>query len=132
MAYVQTVSGIIAPKGYFSCKNVEFIKRKVQELVRKDFIVRMVVDDGSVVRIMQRVLEERIDGIPRMNQRVIMYIVNNYLTYQIETNKHLNWAENFSNSQKLFDCTTRRGAISNWTVYSSPKLTPSTVRFYFT
>lgn len=132
MSYLHTVHPGYIPSGYFSDDNVGLISKKVSELIKKRSSADVVVDVGSIVRVMQRVLEQRLESLNRMNERVIMYIVNDYLTYQIECNKHLNWAKNYTNSQKFYDPKTKRGRVSSWYGKINPKNVPTTSRFYFT
>ena len=132
MAYIQTIGESYIPEGFFDSDNVDFIQKKITEMINKDITTKVTVPKESIARLMQRVLERRLDTVPRMNERTIMYAVNDYLNYQLETNKNLNWADGYIQSQRLFDPTCRRGVISNWTVKLNPKHTPTTQRFYFT
>ncbi len=101
-------------------------------MINKDITTTVKFDTSSIVRVMQRVLEQRLETIPKMNQRVLMYLVNDYLDYQVEANRNLHWADMFVASQRLYDQNARRGVISNWTVKLNPKNPATTVRFHFT
>jgi len=133
MAYIQTIGRPnYVPEDYFTKENVEFIQKKATEMIHKDISTDVTIDTGSVIRVMQRVLEQRLEEIPKMNARTLMYLVDHYLDYQVDCNKRLWWAENYINSQRLLDQNARRGVIANWSVKRNHKKTPTTVRFYFT
>lgn len=133
MARTSTIwPGFANISGYFDKENVDFLSKKITETIKKDITTNVTIDTASIVRVMQRVLEQRLETVPKMNQRVIMYVVDDYLDYQIECNRNLWWAEAYVQSQRLFDPSVRRGAIANWTVKLNPKETATTARFYFT
>lgn len=132
MARLTTIWPGFIPHDYFVKENVDFLSKKITENIRKEIATDVTVDTGSIVRIMQRVLEQRLETLPKMNQRVIMYVVNDYLDYQLETNRNLRWADGYVQSQRLFDPTCNRGVISNWSLKINPKNVPTTSRFYFT
>lgn len=52
---------------------------------------------------MQIVFDQYFESIPRMNERVVMYLCNDFRNNQIEVNKRLGWAECFETSQMVFD-----------------------------
>ena len=109
-AYIQTVfEGGVIPEGYFDNDNVEFLRNKVREVLRREFVQDVNVGRDSVVRVMQRVLEERRETVPRMNERVVMYITNEVRVHQLEVNRNLKWEAHFVESQRLYDPTTERG-----------------------
>jgi hypothetical protein len=140
---VQTILPTAIPEGYFSDENVQFILDKIHAILMKeyDFVPKFV--RGGIVRVMQKIIEDRLETIPKMNQRVIMTCCNDWRNYQQEANKHLNWEENYINSQKLFDPKARRGpdiyGIKSRAMYSgyyggmNNKLMRKAVsQFYFT
>jgi restriction endonuclease len=133
MAYIQTIGRPnYIPEDYFTKENVEFIQRKVTEMIHKDISTDVTIDTSSIVRVMQRILEQRLEEIPALNQRVIMELTRHYLNYQVEANRNLWWTDMFRESQRLYDSNARRGVIANWSVKQNHKKTPTTVRFYFT
>ena len=132
MARTSTIWPGFIPHDYFTKENIEFISDKITETIHKDITTDVKIDTASIVRVMQRVLEQRLESIPKMNQRTIMYCVNDYLDYQLECNRNLKWADAYVQSQRLFDPSVRRGAIASWTVKLDPKNTATTARFYFT
>jgi hypothetical protein len=132
MARIQTIWPGFVPEDYFTKENIDFLSRKITQMIHKDITTDVVIDTGSIVRVMQRILEQRLEDIPKMNQRVIMSIVSEYLDYQIDVNKKLNWADAYVFSQRLYDPSARRGAVSSWGIKLNPKNMPTTSRFYFT
>lgn len=52
---------------------------------------------------MQIVFDQYFESIPRMNERVVMYLCNDFRNNQIEVNKRLGWAESYASSQRIFD-----------------------------
>ena len=132
MAYIQTIWPGYVPPDFFTKENVDFLSKKITETIQKDITTPVKVDTSSIVRVMQRVLEQRLETIPKMNRRVIMYCVNDYLDYQVECNRNLRWADAYIQSQRLFDPSVRRGVVSSWMPKINPKNVPTTARFYFT
>lgn len=135
MAYTQTIFPGSIPDGFFDPDNIQFLRSKIADVLKREFVQAINVDTASLKRIMQRVLEERRETIPKMNQRVIMYICNDYRNHAYTGQKHLHWEEFFVESQKLYDPTTERGpdlgAIKLANRLGKPRV-GDTVRFYFT
>jgi len=52
---------------------------------------------------MQIMFDERVQSIPLMNERVVMELCRQFRNEQINTNKHLMWAESYAASQQVFD-----------------------------
>jgi hypothetical protein len=109
MAYTHTIFPGYIPDGYFDNDNIEFIRAKVADILKLEYVQKVNIDRASVIRIMQRVLEERSEPIVRMNQRVLMYLTNEVRNHQYNVQKHLNWEEHYIESQRLYDPTTERG-----------------------
>jgi len=109
MAFTHTIFPGFVPDGFFDRDNVEFIRAKVVSVLHGEFYQAINIDRASVIRVMQRVLGERLETIPKMNQRVIMYLTNEYRNHQGQLHKHLKWEEHFIESQRLYDPTVERG-----------------------
>lgn len=109
MAYTHTIFPGYIPGGYFDEDNISFIRNKIAEILNRTYVQKINFDRASVIRIMQRVLEERLETIPKMNQRVIMYCVSEYLNHQQEIHRNLKWEENYIESQRLYDPMVERG-----------------------
>ncbi len=97
------------PDGFFDNDNVEFVRAKLASLLKREYAQLINVDRASVIRIMQRVLGERLEPVVKMNQRVLMYLSNEFRTHQEEARKHANWEEHYIESQRLYDPTVERG-----------------------
>ena len=109
MAYTHTVFPGYRPDGYFDNDNIEFIRAKVAELMKREYSQAVNIDRASVIRVMSRVMEERPEPIVRMNQRVLMYLMNEVRVHQYDLQKHMKWEEHYIESQRLYDPTTDRG-----------------------
>lgn len=121
--------------GYFDNDNIEFIRIKVVDILSKQFVQKIIIDRASVIRIMQRIIEERRESVPKMNQRVIMTLCNEFRNHQIDVNKHMNWESYYVESQRLYDPTVSRGpdlySIKLNSHLNKPRV-GQTSRFYFT
>ncbi len=134
-AFVQTVYPGYVPRDYFEDENVTFVQKRIRDILLADFTTPVQITKADIVRIMQRVLEERPESIPKMNQRTIMYITNEVRNHQIDVNKHLKWEENYVYSQRLYDPVGKRGPDMGMIKLSNRLGKPrvgGTVRFYFT
>ena len=105
------------PAGFFNEENVQFIQGMIAHVLHREFQhpsgapVRIDISRGDIARIMQRVAEERIESIPKMNQRVVMYICNDFRTHEIQRDKHMRWEESFRFATKLYDPTSGRASV---------------------
>ena len=136
MAYTHTIYPGYLPSGYFDGDNVNFIQKKIIEILHQNFTQDIMIPKGDIKKIMLRILAERLEEIPMMNQRVIMTIVNEFRNHEIDVRKRLWWAERSKYTQILQDPTegvarydplgiklaNRRGA----------PMVGGTSRFYFT
>jgi hypothetical protein len=124
------------PLGYFDNDNISFIQKKVTSVLKKEYVQNVIIDRASIVRIMQRVAEERMETIPKMNQRVIMYLTNDFRVHQETASKHLKWEAHFVQSQRLFDPTVQSSKFDQQMIKIPNRLgnlkVGGTVRFYFT
>lgn len=95
---------MLAPKPeFFNEDNKIFIQKKVAEVLSREFNQNIIFDPQSIVQVMQQVYMERVESVPRMNQRVVMELCRSFRNEQINNNKHLMWAESYTSTQKLFD-----------------------------
>ncbi len=95
--------------GFFDGDNVSFITNKITELMKREYYQSVAVDKSSIVRVMQRIHLERMESVPKMNQRVIMSIMNEIRNHQNEMRKNLRYEENYKSSQLLYDPQVERG-----------------------
>lgn len=136
MAYVQTIFPGFVPSNYFSERNIGFIQEKLKSILSKEYDIAPSFYRNDVVRVMQRVMEARLESIPRMNQRVLMELANEFRNHQTDVTKRLNWGERYWDSQVLYDETTDnlkfdQNRIKLKNRLSEPKV-GGTLRFHFT
>jgi len=140
MNVIHTIApGATIPSGYFDFDNINFIQSKVVEVLSREFIQQIVIDHASIIRVMQRVLEERREVIPRMNQRVIMYLCSEFRNHQHSVNRTLNWEDGYISSQRNVD---KVGNMTRFDMrgiktkdqkkYDGKSRVGGTLRFYFT
>ena len=96
------------PDGFFDAENVDFVRNKAAELLRREYTQDINFDKASVIRIMQRILGERVEPVPKMNQRVLMTLTNEFRISQMDLRKKMKWEEHYIESQRLYDPTTER------------------------
>jgi len=136
MAYTHTIFPGYIPSGYFSDENVSFIQKKLIEILHINFTQAIEVSKGDIKKIMLRILSEKLEEIPMMNQRVLMTIVDEFRTHQIDVHKRLWWSERSRFTQILQDNTEGvarydPGAIKLANRLGQPRV-GGTSRFYFT
>lgn len=117
------------PRNYFSQNQIDFIKTEVTKILSNDFRVPIVVDDMSVLRVLQRVLDDRLESQPTMLTRVIMEIANEIKTFELERIKNLRLENFFEYTQKIYDISTHSGPDMQIIKLSRQ---PATLRFYHT
>lgn len=136
--YARNIHGVFSmavPEGYFDADNIKFIQEKLDAVLKREVGWSVTIDKASIIRLMERVIEERLETIPKMNQRVVMYGASEYKRHVMEVNKRLNWEKNYIPSQLLFDPV---GVKSNYnpikmtTSSIYPRYKPGTTHFYFT
>jgi hypothetical protein len=137
MARLLTVYPGFIPEGYFDEDNISFIQNKIVDILGRRYKQQVLIDRASVIRVMQRVLSEKIETIPKMNQRVLMYLANDVMNHQEEVNKHLHWEENSFKTLQLVNLDTMVAAtdVTYGVKFANRLGVPkvgNTVRFYFT
>ena len=134
-AYTHTIFPGYVPDGFFDSDNIAFIKDKTARVLKGEFFQYINIDKGSIVRVMQRVLGERMETVPKMNQRTIMYLCNEFRNYQSELKRNLKWEENYISSQRLYDPVVEKSAMDTSRIKLSNRLGKPTVggtsRFVF-
>ena len=140
MNVVHTIApGAAINSGYFDPDNISFIQNRVSDELSREYEQQVIIDRASITRVMQRVLEERREVVPKMNRRVIMYLCNEFKNHQNVVNKHLNWEAGYVSSQRNVDHVGRmtrfdyRGIKTNdKKKYDGKTRVGGTQRFYFT
>ena len=102
---VTLVPNANIPLGYLDEDNIRFIQEKIATVLAREFSNKILIDRASIIRVMMRILEEKNESIPKMNQRIIMSICNEFRLHNIDTEKHLLWEEGYVESQRLYDPT---------------------------
>lgn len=127
------------PTNYFSENNIIFIQNKIAEVLSKEFIQRVIIDRASIVRTMQFMLFEKRETVSKLNQRVIMYICDDYRNHQYEVTRNLRWEDNFTNSQSLIDIPGQNAKFDMRNIkttdqkkYNGQTKAGGSLRFYFT
>lgn len=134
-SFIHTLYPGYIPEGYFSDENIEFIRDKIKRVLKREYTQDVIMNRAGIIRLMERVVEERLESIPRMNQRVIMYAANEFRVHQLEVDKNLKWEAHFEESQRLYDGSTDRGPDTQ-KIKLANRLgiadVGGTLRFYFT
>jgi len=124
------------PIGYYDEDNILFIQKKIVEVLKREFKQDILIDRASIIRIMERVILDRIETVPKMNQRVVMTICNEFRVHQLEVDKHLKWEAHFTSSQLSYDPTVEVVRYDPSTIklanYLGYPQVGGTTRFYFT
>jgi len=108
---------------FFDEENVEFIGARASKELAKEFESPVVFESDDIVRVMTRIYEEKVEGVPEMNMRVIMVLCNSYRTHAYTTRKNLELQETQTSSY-----TAGYNGIAHMTYYDN-KLTYRPNRF---
>jgi hypothetical protein len=130
---VHNIAGNI-PEGFFTGENVEFLQNKITEILKREYVQSILIDKDSILRIMQRIIEQRAESIPRMNQRVIMEIASEFRQYQVDMNRKMQWEDNYEASQKIYNMVGMLGNKDSelkLSYSSSGPFVGGTTRFWF-
>ena len=98
---INTLGKSFRLPAFFTLENVKHISNLITETIRQNFsnpdstIKKVIVSDAHIFRVMQTVQEEYIEPIPRLNQRVIMYIVDDFINFVRNQEKNNYFAANY-------------------------------------
>lgn len=133
------IPGSTINEGFFDSDNIEFVQQKVADVLHREYYQTIVISKADIIRIMQRVLEERRETVPKMNQRVIMILTNDFRAHQIDVNRKLNWEVGYGFSQQLIDpigkiehFDRRSIKTTDQKKFDGKERVGGTLRFYFT
>jgi intracellular sulfur oxidation DsrE/DsrF family protein len=140
MNVVHTIApGGAINEGYFHEDNITFILNKINEVLRREFKQYIVISRGDIIMVMQYMLNQRRENVPKMNQRVVMYICDDFRNHQYQADKVLRWEETYTETQKLID---HAGQISRFDQraiktndqkkWNNQTKVGGTLQFYFT
>lgn len=123
------------PAGYFSRENILYLQQAITKNLA-EFKQKVILPEESILRICQRVIQERLESIPRMNRRVIMLLTNEIRTHQINNERHLRWEYQYFpyGSSQLVNLSAEMAPFSTSDIRAQIPLNKvgSTMRFYFT
>lgn len=114
---------------YYTDFNINYIKHQIIEIMRNHMKAKVIVCDEDIKRVMKRVLNEKPEDESRMNQRVVMYIVNEIKTHLLEKEKNLNFEENYVKSSGVYNNISKCGPDL---FLFKPSKSPCTLKFYLT
>ena len=98
---------------FMTTENVDSIHRRCREELSKYFRQVIPIDRNGVIMTMQSVMNQRVETDEEMAIRVVMTIVNQARNHYLERKKHMNWEENYVNSQQIFDLHGRKGPVNS-------------------
>ena len=79
--------------GFFTQENVDTLSNLITETIAQSYSKKkVIVPKPNIVRIMQFIQEQRPESIPKMNERVIMEIVSEFLNFTYENERSNNWS----------------------------------------
>ncbi len=93
MSSIHTLDPQFRVPGFFTHENVKTISQLVTDTIAQSYTGRkVIVPNPHIVRFMQIVHEDRLESIPKMNQRVTMDLVRSFLNHVEEQERANNWA----------------------------------------
>jgi hypothetical protein len=95
MSSINTLQPTFRTPGFFTEENIKTISELTTQTIGNTYKdKKVVVPNDVIVRFMQIVQEDRIEEVPKMNQRVIMDLVRSFLNF-VKKNEQSNYfAEN--------------------------------------
>ncbi len=140
MSTVSTIHTLVPnatiPLGYLDEDNIRFVQDKIKQVLKREFKQDILFDRGSIIRLMERAILDRIEPVPKMNQRAVMYGTNEFRVHQLEVDKHLRFEAHYVESQRLYDPTVEVSRYDPQKVKLANRLgypaVGGTTRFYFT
>lgn len=93
MSSIHTLDPQFRTPGYFTQENINTISQLVTATIAQSYSgKKVIVPDAHIVRFMQKIHEERLESIPKMNQRVIAELVRSFLNHVSKQEQANNWA----------------------------------------
>jgi len=140
MSTISTIHTLVpnanVPLGYFDEDNIRFIQKKITRVLSREYRQSILFDRGSIIRLMERALLDRIETVPKMNQRVVMYATNEFRNHQLEASRNLKLEAHYVESQRLYDPTVESVKYDPAKIKLANRLglpaVGGTTRFYFT
>ena len=130
------VPNAVIPLGFYDEDNIRFVQDKIRTVLKRVYKQDILFDRGGVIRLMERALLDRLETVPKMNQRAVMFATNEFMVHQLNVDKHLKWEAGYFLSQQLYDPLVEVSRYDPQNVKLANRLGyPSvggTKRFYFT
>src|SRR5690606_558177 len=109
---------------------------KITEVLSHDFKQRILMHRDGILRTMYFVYNERLESVPKMNERVIIHLVREFRSYQLQANQNMRLLENIAASKSVYNpiANTVRAdilGIRRPNRFGEPMI-GDTLRFYFT
>ncbi len=92
-----------APVGLFDEDNITFIQSKISEVLAREYKQRILISRGDIIRVMGKITDQFLETIPKMNQRVVMEICNDFRINQAYVDRNLKLEAGFVLSQRLYN-----------------------------
>lgn len=133
---VTLVPNANIPFGFMDEDNIQFIQKKITQVLKREYLQSILIDRASIIRVMQRIIEQRNESVVLMNQRVVMEICAEFRRHQLEVDKNLKLEAHFTTSQLLYDPTVEINRYDSQSIKLANRLgwdrVGGTSRFYFT
>ena len=85
MSSIHTIYPGYRDPTFFAPQNVAYISKIATDTIAKEFRQKIIFTDASIMRVMQRVFEERYQTVPQMNQRVVLNLLEDARNQYLET-----------------------------------------------
>ncbi len=82
--------------------NINFVANKSKEILSNEYINAPDIDKQSVIRTMQKTIEEKYEDLMYMNRRAVMKIVNAFRVEQKNLQNNIIQSNNYINSSKNY------------------------------
>jgi hypothetical protein len=90
---IHTLGGQWRIPGFFTEDNVNTLSQLITDTIAQSYTgKKVVVPNPHIVRIMQHIHEQRPESIPKMNERVIMNIVAEFIDFVNQNERNNNWS----------------------------------------
>lgn len=79
--------------GFFTEENVDTLSSLITDTIAQSYVgKKVIVPKPHIVRIMQHIQEQRPESIERMNQRVVLDIVAEFISFANQNERNNNWS----------------------------------------
>ena len=93
MSSIHTLDPQFRTPGFFTQENVNTISQLVTATIAQSYSgKKVIVPNPHIIRFMQKIHEDRLESIPKMNQRVVMELVRSFLSHVDQQERANYWA----------------------------------------